>query len=144
MTRPEPAAVAVGSVRRLNGLPSYTDPTAAARRSPVGGARVAAADDLRGEALHLFELRAALEQEQLDARVLELFDARRDLLGRPHEAGAQAAVRDRVVFERHALLQLRAREPLLVVVVARGRLPHVRDARELLLRLALRVADDGV
>ena len=38
--------------------------------------------------------------------------------GRADQSGAQAAVRHRVVLERHALLELRVGDPLLVVVVA--------------------------
>ena len=52
-------------------------------------------------------------------------------LGRADQAGSQAAIRDRVVLERHALLELRVRDPLLVVAVPGGRLLHVGDALEL-------------
>jgi hypothetical protein len=52
---------------------------------------------LRGEALHLLELRAALQQQQVDADRREPADALRHLLRRADEPGPQPAVADRVV-----------------------------------------------
>src|SRR5437879_9418784 len=76
-------------------------------------------------------LRAAaeLEQQQVDPGPLELLDAPRDLLGRPHQAGLEPAVRDRVVLQADALLELRVGDPFLIVRVARRALAHVGDAR---------------
>src|SRR6266550_6509883 len=62
-------------------------------------------NDLRREPLHFLVLRAELEQQQLDPGLLELLDALRDLLGRPHQTRLQPAVRDRVVLEADALLR---------------------------------------
>src|SRR2546421_519482 len=107
--------------------PGRLSPSSLSPRRLRAGRR-ARADDRLGEALHLFELRAALEQEQPDARGLELGDPLGHAFGRAYQAGAQAAVRDRVVFERDALFELRVGEPLLVVAVAGGGLLHVRDA----------------
>lgn len=42
----------------------------------------------RGEAFHLLELRAALEQQEVDARFLELGDALTHLFRRADETGA--------------------------------------------------------
>src|SRR6266480_5560637 len=50
-------------------------------------------NDLRREPLHFLVLRAELEQQQLDPGLLELLDALRDLLGRPHQTRLQPAVR---------------------------------------------------
>ena len=58
--------------------------------------------------LHLLELRAELQKEQVRAGGFKLRHALGDLFRRADEAGTQAAVRHRVVFERDALLKLRS------------------------------------
>src|SRR6185437_7480853 len=75
--------------------------------------------DLGGEALHLLELRTALEEQEPDAGFLELVHALGHLLGSADEAGAKATIRNGVVLERNLLLELRVRDPVLIVVVAR-------------------------
>src|SRR3954470_24618124 len=74
-------------------------------------------DDFFGKALHLLELRTALEEQQAHAGVLELANAVRHLLGSSDETGTQAAVGHGVVLQRHALLELRIGEPVLIVVI---------------------------
>jgi len=46
------------------------------------------------ESLHFFELRAELQQNEIDAGGFELRHALRDLFGCAHEAGTQSAVRN--------------------------------------------------
>src|SRR5262245_59825211 len=106
-----------------------------ARRTP---------DDIAREPLHLLELRTELEQQQLHAGALELGDPRRDLLRRTDQPRAQAAVRDRVVLELHALLQLGAVQPLTEVLEPRRAGPQRGDALELPLRVRLAIATDDV
>src|SRR5919204_6350574 len=60
---------------------------------------------LRGESIHLFTLRAALQEQQIDPDPLEVAHAIRDLVGGADEAGAQPAVRDAVVLERDLRLE---------------------------------------
>ena len=67
-----------------------------------------------------------------------------DLLRSADQAGAQAAIRYGIFFERDALLQLRIGQPLLVILVAGGVLLHVGDAGRFLLRFLLGFADDSV
>src|SRR6187399_2961399 len=88
-------------------------------------------DDLPRKSLHLLVLRAALQQEQIDARGLEVMNPLDDALRRADETRAKAPVRHRVVLERQPLLELRVRDPLLIVAVAGGGLLHVRNAVEL-------------
>ena len=40
-------------------------------------------DDLGSEAFHLFELRTALQEKQIDAYLFEFIDSLGDLMGRP-------------------------------------------------------------
>jgi hypothetical protein len=49
-------------------------------------------DHLRGEALHLFQLRAELQQQQINAGFFKFSDALGHLLRRSHQPGAQPAV----------------------------------------------------
>src|SRR5437773_1809847 len=59
-----------------------------------------------GEALHFLTLRARLQQQQVNADPLQRAHLLGDLLRRPYEAGAEAAVGDAVVLERHRRLEL--------------------------------------
>src|SRR5437867_13020229 len=63
-------------------------------------------DDLLREPLHLLELRTELQQQQLHSRAPEFDDALRDPVGRPQEPRVEPAIRDRVVLEADALLEL--------------------------------------
>src|SRR5262249_42787671 len=99
---------------------------------------------LRREPLHLLELRAELEQQQLHARALELGDAVRDLPRRPDQPGAQSAVRDGVVLELQAVLELGSVHPLAEVLEPRRAGPQGRDALHLAPRLVLGVAAHDV
>src|SRR5215471_3063067 len=99
--------------------------------------RPVSADHLLGEAFHLFELRAELQQQQIGSGIFELRDALGHLLRRSHQAGAQSAIGNRVIFERDSLLELGISQPLLVVLIAGGILLDVGNARELLPGLLL-------
>src|ERR687888_152122 len=72
---------------------------------------------LRGESIHLFTLRAALQEQQIDPDPLEVAHAIRDLVGGADKAGAQPAIRDAVVLERDLRLELRALDEVLVARV---------------------------
>src|SRR5262249_43351627 len=103
-----------------------------------------AADHLARKALHLFQLRAELQQQMINPRVFELGNTFGDLLGSSHQPGAQSTIGNRVVFERDALFQLRIGQPLLVILVAGGILLDVSDATQFLLGFGFAVAHDGV
>src|SRR5665647_1187661 len=70
------------------------------------------------KALHLLELRAALQQQQVHTHRLEVAHAFRHLLRRAHEPRAEPAIRDRVVLETDLLLELRIRDPVTVVALS--------------------------
>src|SRR5580704_10589109 len=108
------------------------------------GGFLARADHGFGEALHFFQLRAELKQEQIGSGAFELANAVSNLLGGADEPGAQPAVRDGIILEGNALLELRVREPLLVIIVAGGVLVDVCDAAKVGLRLGFGGADDRV
>src|ERR1700722_14444717 len=88
-------------------------------------------DDRFGEAFHLFELRAALEQEEVYACPFESADMVCQLCGCAGQAAAKAAVRNGIVFQGYLLFQLRTCEPLLVVVIACGAWSYIRDPFQL-------------
>src|ERR1700744_3691270 len=73
------------------------------------------ADHAVAEAFHFLELRAELQQQQVDAHFFELADLLLHLGRRTHQAGAQTAIRHRIFLDRHLLFQLGAFEPLLVI-----------------------------
>src|SRR5580704_16443486 len=79
--------------------------------------RTGGPDNPAGEALHLLELRAELQQQKIGTRLLERRDTLAHLFGGPDEPGSQAAVRDRVLFERHPLLELGVGQPVAVILV---------------------------
>ncbi len=85
-----------------------------------------------------------MEEDEVGAGFFELVEALGDLFGGTDEAGAEAAIRDGVVFERDALLELRAGEPLLVIRIASGRLLNVRDAANFVLSFFFGFANDSV
>src|SRR6202521_2893356 len=97
-----------------------------------------------GETLHFFKLRAELEQHEVDPGGFELGDALGDLLGRADKSGAQATVRNGVIFQGNALLELGSRQPLLVICITCGGLLYVGDASKLVPRFALRFSNDSV
>src|SRR5712692_8420372 len=99
-------------------------------------------DDLLGEALHLFHLRTELQKRDRDTDVLELIETFRNLLCASDESRAQTAIGDRVIFERHFLLQSRSGEPLLVVREPSRARVHVRDPRDLAPHLGVRLTAD--
>src|SRR5678809_646704 len=101
-------------------------------------------NDRSRKSLHLLVLRAALQQEQIDARGLELVNPLDDALRRADETRAKAPVRHRVVLERQPLLELRVRDPLMIIAVAGGGLLHVSNAVELGTRLPIGVSCNGV
>src|SRR5258708_12775986 len=85
--------------------------------------RIPANDGVR-ETLHFLELRAELQQHEVNASAFELRQALGHLLRRANKPGAQAAVRNGIFFQGNALLQLRSRKPLLVIPIAsRGFVP---------------------
>src|SRR5262245_12069499 len=96
------------------------------------------------ESLHLLELGAHLEQHQLHARSLELRDALGDLTWRTDQTRAEPAVRDRVVLEAEALLELRSAHPLIEVLESRCTGTERDDALDLAPRLLLGVATHHV
>ena len=65
-------------------------------------------DHRRSEALHFFELRAELKEDEVDAGLFELVEAFGDLFRGTDEARAQASIRNGVVFEGDTLFELRA------------------------------------
>ena len=77
--------------RRRNTRRSSTNPPMRARlsRRACGDASV---NDTFREAFHFFELRAELQQDQVDTSGLKLCDALRNLFRRAHEPRAQSAV----------------------------------------------------
>src|SRR5689334_6024801 len=77
------------------------------------------ADHLVGEAFHLLELRAALQQQQIHAGARELCYTFGDLISRTSEPSAETTVRDRIVLEAHLLLELCVRDPVAIVVIPR-------------------------
>src|SRR5205807_1541723 len=94
------------------------------------------AQDRCGKAFHFVQLRAELQEDQVHASGFELAEALGHLFRCSNKPGAQAAIRNRIVFERNALLELRSVEPLLVIRVAGGRLTYVGNATSLIMRLA--------
>src|SRR6185369_17725259 len=88
-------------------------------------------DYRRRESLHLFQLRATLQQQQIDARVFKLSHTLRDAFGCTDESGTQTAIRHAVVFERDLLLESRSRQPLLIIFITSRELLDVRDALKL-------------
>src|SRR5262249_27787095 len=113
-------------------------------RRLIWGRNCAATDDQGGKSLHFFELGAELEEDEVNPDFFELLEALGDLLGGAHKTGAEAAVRNGVVFERDALLELSTGEPLLVVQVARRGLLDIGDAPDFVLRFFFCLANDGV
>src|SRR5262249_19005836 len=81
-----------------------------------------------GGGVHLLPPRGARQQEQVHAGGLERLDAVEYLLWRADQPAPQTAVGDGVIFQRDALFELRAGQPLLVVVVPGRGLLHVGDA----------------
>src|SRR5689334_5402863 len=73
------------------------------------------------ETLHLFGLRAELQQRQVDACAFQRLEPFGDRLRRADEARAQAPIGDRILLDGHGLLELGAGEPLLVVREPRRR-----------------------
>src|ERR1700674_1533079 len=101
-------------------------------------------DDGFRKAVHLFRLRAELQQHEVNAGGFELGHPLGHLFGRADKPRTQAAIRNRIIFQRNALLQLRSGQPLLVIRVARRGLLHVGDSPQLILRFALRFANDRI
>src|SRR5690348_506902 len=64
-------------------------------------------DYLGCEALHLFVLRAELQEQQIDSSFLKFRNAFAELLRRAYQARTQTTIRYRVVFKRDALFELR-------------------------------------
>ena len=85
-----------------------------------------------------------MEEDEVDAGFFELVEALGDLFGGADEAGPEAAIRNGVIFERNALLELSAREPLLIVGVTGGGLLDIGDAANFVLRFFFGFANDGV
>ena len=79
--------------------------SAASRSKLLRTARIAIDDRFR-EALHLFQLRAELQQHQVYANLFEFRHTFGNLFGCADQARPQPAIRNRVVFQRNALLQL--------------------------------------
>src|SRR6267378_1312441 len=98
--------------------------------------RIALANHGPRKSLHLFELRAELQQHQVNSSSLKFRKLLRHLFRCSNQPGPQAAIRNRIIFERNALFELRSRQPLLVVRVPRGGLLHVGDSPHFVLRLA--------
>src|SRR5438552_18692413 len=99
---------------------------------------------LGGEPVHLFTLRAALEEDEIDADALELAESLGDPLRRPDEPGAQAAVGHAVVLERDPRLELRSLHEILVARVPARARAHVGDAGKLPLHLRVGRSNDRV
>src|SRR5207253_4157457 len=112
--------------------------------SSQGGRRSARANHSSCEALHFLELRAELQQHEVNTSGFELRQTLGHLFRRANQPGPQAAIRNRIIFQRNALLQLRSGKPLLVVRVARGGLLNIRHSPQLVLRLAFRFANNGI
>ena len=85
----------------------------------IGGGR-GRADHGGGKPLHLLQLRAHLQQQQIDANRLIGRHAFAHLAWRADQAGAQAAVGDGVFLQLQLPLQLGARQPLVEVGEAGG------------------------
>src|SRR5437016_3047640 len=83
--------------------------------SPPGRDLLHQRDHLGREPFHLLVLWAELEQEEVHTGLLEFPKPLGDLLGRAHEPRLETAIRDGVVLETDPLLELRVREPVLVI-----------------------------
>src|ERR1043166_2242726 len=101
-------------------------------------------DDRLRESLHLFQLRATLQQQQIDARIFKLSHTLCDTIRRADESGTKTAIRDAVLFERNFLFESRSCQPLLIVFITRRKLFDVRDAFELALRFGLALAHNRI
>src|SRR5580658_655805 len=99
---------------------------------------------LPAKPLHLFQLRTKLEQQQIHSRGFKRRHPLSHLLRGSHESRPQSAVRHRVILERYLLLQLRPRQPLLVIRIARRGLLHVGNPLHFLQRFALGFPHDGI
>src|ERR1041384_849347 len=82
-----------------------------------------------GEPLHLLELRAELEEEEIDPGVGKAVDLLGDLVRRTDEPRLEPAIRDGVVLETYALLELRVGQPFLVISLSGGALWAARRPR---------------
>src|ERR1700682_3503620 len=106
--------------------------------------RAAAPDHGFREALHPLKLRAELQQQQIHAYGLKLRHALGNLLRRPDQPRPQPAIRYRIIFQRYALLELRTRQPLLIIFIPGRGLLHICNSPQFVLRFALRLAHNRV
>src|SRR5262249_14406495 len=90
------AMIRAGSVSDGQSLPSLTLLALSGRNDSIG------------KPLHLFQLRTALKQQQIDARLLKCSHLIEDLWRCAHQPGSQAAIGNRIVLERYPLFELRA------------------------------------
>ena len=79
------------------------------------GSRLFFRDHSARKPFHLFELRAELEQQQLHPGLFKGGHALGNLFRRPNQTRPQPAIRNRIIFERDALLELRPSKPLLII-----------------------------
>src|SRR6266536_1717774 len=130
--------IATSSARSATGWPSYPRSRSPAPATTVPGCRPASApgvkrpallhgrrlvderDNLFGKPLHLLELRAELQEQEIHARLLERANPIGDLLRCSCESRLQSAIGNRIVLQAHALLELRVGEPLFVVRISCG------------------------
>src|SRR5438445_1310284 len=101
-------------------------------------------EDFLGDPVHLLALRAALDQQEIDADPLELPNALGDLLRCPDKTRPQTAVRDAVVLKRNLGLKLRALDEVQVARIPSRARAYIRDAGDLLLHLGVSLTDDRV
>ena len=76
--------------------------------SPHTGFGLPCSNNLVGKSFHFFKLRAALQQQQVNAGLFKTAYLIDYLLWSSDEAGAQTAIRHGIIFERDALFQLSA------------------------------------
>src|SRR6266478_4525477 len=97
-----------------------------------------------GKTLHLFKLRTALQQEEINANRFKLSDPFRNLAGCADQSGPQSPITDRVIFERNMLVKLCAGQPLPIIVVACGGLLHVSNACQFSLRFLFGITNNRI
>src|SRR6266478_1498536 len=97
-----------------------------------------------GKTLHLFKLRTALQQEEVNASGFKFGNAFHNLAGCADQSRPQSPIADGVIFERNMLVKLCAGQPLLIIVVADGGLLHVGNACQFSLRFLFGITSDRI
>src|SRR5260370_40750129 len=97
-----------------------------------------------GKTLHLFKLRTALQQKEVNANRFKLGNAFRNLAGCDDQYGPKSSITDGVIFERNILVKLCAGQPLLIIVVASVGLLHVGNACQVSPRFLFGVTNNRI